>query len=304
MTAKYVIRFSFSLLLTLPLFAQGEFAAPVEPYACTSFAVYTAEPIYGMNFDYTEVDVRFVIYPEDELRVFMMEFEYGPESYVPIVGMNSDGLFSSCQMLYPAAPPDVRSDSSELFSWELHINALFLHGSVAEVLDYLDERRLIDSDPALHNHIADAQGNAVVVEPTDARDEITTKQGSFSVMTNFPNNAFRAVGWEQVEGVGADRYRESWRYITEQLSCYNLEHALATLEGVVMNAGEWATRCSTVYLPEQNLVYIALAGDFSRIWEVSLLAGTVSTWRGFETTATAPLGPGGLMAAELPGYGE
>ncbi len=88
------------LTQTITLNANPSAPLPTVPYACTSFAVYSAETWYGMNFDYPEVELRFTLNRAGELKLFQMEFRQG-DGFVPTVGMNSAGLFASCQMLYP-----------------------------------------------------------------------------------------------------------------------------------------------------------------------------------------------------------
>ena len=38
-------------------------------------------------------------------------------SFVPTVGMNSAGLFASCQMLYPEADVGAQVGASEMYTW-------------------------------------------------------------------------------------------------------------------------------------------------------------------------------------------
>ena len=91
----------FLIILLVGVFSTGAVqmrAAPASPWACTSFAVYSNGPLYGMNFDYSEVPIRFTIREFGDLSVFQMEFNVDGD-YIPTVGMNSKGLFASCQML-------------------------------------------------------------------------------------------------------------------------------------------------------------------------------------------------------------
>lgn len=47
---------------------------PERRYACTSFAVFADRPLYGMNFDYPDVELRFTLTRVGDRKVFVMEF--------------------------------------------------------------------------------------------------------------------------------------------------------------------------------------------------------------------------------------
>ena len=46
-------------------------------YACTSFAVFSSNNLYGMNFDYPDTDIRFVIHKTKAGKTFSLEFKEG-----------------------------------------------------------------------------------------------------------------------------------------------------------------------------------------------------------------------------------
>jgi len=86
-----------SLLMILPQINRG--------YACTSFAVYSEEPVYAMNFDYPETEIRFIVVDNSDLKAFFMQFDYMTykegNQFASTLGMNSKGLFTTLQMQYP-----------------------------------------------------------------------------------------------------------------------------------------------------------------------------------------------------------
>lgn len=69
--------------------------------ACTSFAVYFDEPIYGMNFDFvedTEILFTVISLPHVDLPFFIMMFTYNG-GFGSNVGMSTKGQFASHQEL-------------------------------------------------------------------------------------------------------------------------------------------------------------------------------------------------------------
>ena len=69
--------------------------------ACTSFAVYSGKPLYGMNSEYPPSEPRFSLEEHKAGCVFIGSFWMG-DHYGRAVGMNDQGLFASCQMVFPA----------------------------------------------------------------------------------------------------------------------------------------------------------------------------------------------------------
>ena len=263
--------------------------------ACTCFAVYTNQPIYGMNFDYPPVDIRFTLTPAGGMRVFQMEFLLQGR-YASTVGMNSRGLFGSCQMRYPIGTPAAAGDD-EIYTWQLFDHALHHFTSLDQVTALLSQKRLVHSRTSLHDCFADPI-DALVVEPGTEGNAITRKQGDYLVMTNFPLKDFSGKNPDQMTGVGADRYRAACRHIEVHLKDFTVDQAFTTLEKA-QSKGRWPTLASMVFLPYQGIVYIALNSDFSHIWRVSLPDGILATHAGFSLQREMPLDASGIRAACL-----
>ena len=89
----------FFFILFIMLFLCSE-----TIYACTSFAVYANQVYYGMNFDFINLPIKFLISVNGDIRTFHLAFERTigeMKFFVHTAGMNSLGLFSSCQELHP-----------------------------------------------------------------------------------------------------------------------------------------------------------------------------------------------------------
>lgn len=72
--------------------------------ACTSFAVYSNQVYYGMNFDFANLPMKFLISTNGDIRTFHLAFERvmgEMKFFVNTAGMNNKGVFSSCQELHP-----------------------------------------------------------------------------------------------------------------------------------------------------------------------------------------------------------
>jgi hypothetical protein len=297
-----------SLVLALPSvdpttyyeFSLADFegvGSPSLPFACTSFAVYAGETLYGMNFDYPDVECRFTIRPSGDMNVFQMEFLQGND-YSATVGMNSAGLFSSCQMLFPEVPETRSPGPDEVYPWQVYRQALFDAERVEEVAEFISDRRVVHWSVTLHDLFADVHGNAMVVEAGDGENVVTRIEDDFIVMTNFPNGDFAGQGYERVEGVGAERYKAAYENISAHMGTFDVARAFETLEKAV-SSGDYPTQVSMVFAPETGTVYVALKQDFGRIWKVSIADETIETYSGFDTTMEAELGSSGVLASDL-----
>ena len=279
---------------------RGEFRA--GSFACTSFAVYAGETLYGMNFDYPDVELRFTIRPSRDKQVFQMEFAQG-DGFAVTVGMNSAGLFSSCQMLHPEARATASPGPNDLYPWQVYEEALFNMESVKEVTEFISDKRVVHWSVTLHDLFADVYGDAMVVEAGRTENVITRIEDDFLVMTNFPNGEFAGQSYTEVEGVGADRYQIAYENISDNLDRFDVELGLETLQKAVLS-GEFSTQASMVFDPERGQVYIALRRDFDKIWKVSIADGTIETFSGFSRTRTMPLDASGVLASELQSSGS
>jgi len=250
-----------------------------------------------MNFDYPDVEIMFTINPSGDLKVFQMEFLQEGD-FVPTVGMNSEGLFASCQMLYPEANGLTRAGASEVYTWQVYRESLFSFRTVEEVAEFLSDKRVVHWNLTLHDLIADEHGDAMVVEAGDEENVITRIEGDFIVMTNFPNGEFAGKGYQDVEGVGAKRYKAAYEHILGDKSVFDVDQALETLEKAV-STGEWPTLCSMVFDPDNGDVFIALNRDFDRVWKVSMEAQTIENYRGVRQGKKMPLASSGIRASEL-----
>ncbi len=271
--------------------------------ACTGFAVYVdSENIfYGMNFDYSDADMIFTIRDSDSLRVFEMGFRSGAYwSYT--VGMNSLGLFCSDQEQHPIIHNYNEQGPNEIYIWDLQNYALANLSSVDQIENYLSGKRLIhhSSWTSCHLLTADLNANACIFEVGDIDDEIIPMSGKYMVMTNFRNADFVDVPYDEVYGVGADRYKAACEYIEENLTNFDFDDGIELLNQTAQSI----TQCSMLFLPLENNVYIKLSGDPGKIWRLSISEQFIETFQGFDRYIRLPVGSSGITASQLQNYSQ
>jgi len=289
-----IIRSACRWLPTLLLFL----AVPVA--ACSSFATYANGPLYGMNFDYpASAKIRFVIDTHGDLKVFHLTFSRY-ERFIPTVGMNSAGLFISDQILEGERTSVSGLDGETLFPWQLYHRALQECTDVATVRNFLAKRRL-HNDPflGLHLLIADSSGDALIAEVGAKENALMGIKGDFIVMTNFSLVANRGRNYDDMSGVGAERYRIIYEELVRNGAQFDVEQTFAFLSSATNCSPSYPTRCSMVFDPGRGEIFIAMETDYTRIWKVSLAVGTIETYRGFAEHRQWPLGTDGILATDL-----
>ncbi len=270
--------------------------------ACTGYAVYADKTWYGMNFDYPpESDIRFSVSDYEGCSIFMMHFFNNDRMFwVPTVGMNEHGLFSSLQYQCPMIEGTPHQSPGELYIYQLFNTAINDCSLLYELECVIDSVELINLyDLTLHTLIADTSGNALIAEAGEGENLITGINGNWIVMTNFPNADFINTTPAEIVGVGDERYRRAFAYIEENYSSFGLPEAIGTLEAAVNNDAEWGTKASMVFDPLERKVYIGIDGDFQRIWRISMDERIIETWSGFIKYRSALMGVNGINVPQL-----
>jgi hypothetical protein len=270
--------------------------------ACTSFAVYTSQPIYGMNFDYAWFPMKLRIVTKGDLRTFHLSFEkqFGETRFFADTGgMNSKGLFYACQGLYPVAPipPEPKEGTLPLYLLnEMPENT----GTIKKIEQACNNHHLVQIKGAsIHTLFADKTGRAMVVETGKKQNILTHRTDNFIVMANFANHSLAGKSYKEAKGCGDYRYKIIHEYIEKNFEKFDVDHGLTVLEKAFNNSPDYPTTCSMVYAPETNSIYIAFRRDFTKIWKISLMEGTIETFRGFKTEIKRPLDQDGLLVSYL-----
>lgn len=264
-------------------------------YACSSFAIYSDQPIYGMNFDYYNTEISLCIAEEKGQDIFALVFKEGGLS-IPSVLMNESGLFITLQIQYPSQEEKSKRSASELFIDELIM--YITEPKVDEVLGEIRNTRLVHrANYTLHAMLADIDGNAVIAEAGTDANELLPINDNFIVMTNFKHSDFRDMPLEEISGTGADRYRAAYKYLGQSRENFSVDNAFECLQ----KTAQAITLCSMVFEPKEDFIYLALNGDFEKLWKISLKEKSIETYRGFEENIKLhfPEGTEGILASDL-----
>lgn len=297
MIANFIKRAGTIFILILMLTSLSSWQE--KKLDCTCFAVYFDKVYYGMNFDYPDVEIKIVIGKTSQGKRFLMNFEQN-SGFVSTVGMNDKGLFSSEQMLYPENYNPNPRGPNEVYVWDIFEYATANCDNVQQIIDYMDTRRLIQgSDICLHSFVADKSANAIVIEPGNTGNLITSINDDFLIMTNFPIADFTGRPYNEVTGAGADRYIAAFEYISQNRNSFGYDEGIETLRRTLQTSGGYPTQCSMLFDPENNEVYVAFKNDFAKIWKVSINDGTIVSHSGFNNIISMDLGPTGILASEL-----
>ncbi|MCP4130249.1 MAG: linear amide C-N hydrolase [bacterium] len=271
-------------------------------YACTSFAVYSNQVIYGMNFDFANIPMKFFIAANGDIRTFHLAFERTlgeMKFFVNTAGMNSKGLFASCQELHPIDENPPAKTDENIFTFEVY-DAMARNESFNEIKETCNTAQMVNiPNITLHNLIADAEGNAMVTEAGENKNNITVMDGRYMVMTNFPNCSMNNKSYTEAEGKGADRYKICHEYILDAGNNFTTGNGLELLELAYNRDPDYPTGCSMVFDPRNQEVFVALNRDFSHLWKVGLDAGTIEQHKGFNSEKEYDLNGDGVAVSEL-----
>jgi len=267
-------------------------------YACTSFAVYSDEPVYAMNFDYPETELRLVVEESKKMNVFFLQFMQGGR-YQSTAGMNEKGLFTALQMQYPQLSGQSSRSGDEMFIYELAWS-IDSNENVEDAMKALGNKRLVQMKGlTLHTMLADPEGNAVIAEAGIDGNELIPITDDFIVMTNFKNSDYKDIAYDKIPGIGSDRYIKAYEYISGNRDSFHFENALEGLKMNVQDGGSFPTLSSIVFVPAEKYAYIALHRDFDRLWKVSVEDKTIETFRGFEKHVKIQIPKNGVLASDL-----
>lgn len=271
-------------------------------YGCTSFAVFSTNNLYGMNFDYPETEIRIIIHQTELGKAIALEFKEGNE-YIPFVGMNSKGLLVASQMLYPNKQPKEKLEKNEIYIGELG-SLIGVHEKVGQIENYILDKKLVNMPITIHKLFADKYGDSMIVEVGDYENNIVKTNENFIVMTNFSNSNFIDKDYHEVYGVGADRFKIAYEHIKDNFDEFDIDSGWEVLKRTVQPSGSYPTLCSMMFNPESGDIYIALNRDFQKIWKISLENETIESLTGFEKPIEFKIEPRGILASELTNVGE
>ena len=250
---------------------------------CTSFAVYShKKAIYGMNFDTEEIDMQLKVNCYNDMSLFYFSALAG-NNYRDIAGFNSEGLFICTQAVKYGPGFKSSCDENDWTAFAIFEEALKNTRKASEFFGILHNRVLsyprnpLYPDLGLHTIIADKTGDAFILEEGNDENIITPVPDDFIIMTNFPNGDFKEANYNEVFGIGANRYICAHEYIHNNIHSFGIKEAFEVLS----KTSQENTLCSIVYDPLKNEIYISFKKDLRKKWKISLLEKTIQSLDGF-----------------------
>lgn len=250
---------------------------------CTSFAVYSQQKaIYGMNFDTDDIDLKLRINSYDDRNVFYFS-ALADNKYRDIAGFNSEGLFICTQAVEYGPGFKSCCDENDWFAFDIFDDALKQTKKASEFFEVLNKRVIsyprnpLYPNLGLHTIIADKTGDAFILEEGDNANIISPNHNNFIIMTNFPNGNFKDANYNEVYGIGADRYICAHEYIAKNIHDFGINEAFEALS----KTSQDNTLCTIVYEPLKSEIYISFKKDLSKKWKISIIEKTIQSLDGF-----------------------
>jgi hypothetical protein len=249
---------------------------------CTSFAVYGQEKtIYGMNFDTDEIDLKLKVFCYNDKNIFYFSGLLD-NIYRDIAGVNSDGLFICTQAVKYSPGFKSSCNENDWFAFDIFDEALKKTRKTSEFFEILNKRVIsyprnpLFPDLGLHTIIADKTGDAFILEEGNDTNIVSPSHNDFIIMTNFPNGDFKEANYNNVYGIGADRYICAHEYIHNNIHSFGINEAFEVLS----KTSQEDTLCSIVYEPLKNEIYISFKKDLSKKWKISMIEKTIQSLDG------------------------
>lgn len=295
---------TFNRTLFLSMFFLIISLVPDSVFACTSFAVYSNQVFYGMNFDFANVAMKFLITTNGDMKTFHLAFErmFGDlVFFVKTAGMNTKGLFASCQEQHPLQGDLQRFNNEDTYIFQLYEKIDCLNNT-EDIKKMTDNTKIINlPELNLHNLFADMTANAIVTESCNDGNATTSMEGRFMVMTNFANYLLDGKTYIEAEGKGAERYKICHEYLHDTIDDFTIENCLELLEKAYNRDPEYPTACSMAFDPQNNDVFIALFGDYKKILKLSINNNSIETWKGYKdrNVQSVSVGDEGVLISDL-----
>lgn len=269
---------------------------------CTSFVVYKNRPIYAMNFDLWESDARIRIDSGGSIPCFFYEVNHTGE-FLETAGMNTKGLFGNFQGNLSDKHVNVIPDDSCIKVEQLYRQVMPSTDSLETVKKIIEQKTVIyppipPEYNKLHNMFADSQGNALILETADGKNDITVMDKDFLVMTNFPMGQFKDIAYTDIKGAGSERYITAYDALLKSNS-FDIENAFELLAKTAQKEEAWETLMSMVFVPDEVSVYFAVKRNYNKVWKVDIEKNLLLSYRGFDSFKSMVINSSGININDL-----
>ena len=266
---------------------------------CTSFAVYSQKPIYGLNFDFPDVKIKVEIETVASGEVFYLCFQWNGR-YHRVAGVNQAGLFAAAQILVAPFEIEPQPGDRSITPYELFSRALKAGRNIDDVLKILGNRRLAYTTLRKgHQLYADISGKTCVLEPGPESNRIYALCESNTVLTNnlFERQKVRAAA--NMRRLGVDRYLIAEEVIAANAADFTIANGFDLLRRTLLTRGRFTTQCSIVVDPRENTVYLSLKKDFEHLWKIDIAAHSLKPMNGELKPAIRSIPSGSLTSGKL-----
>ncbi|GKX27679.1 hypothetical protein SH1V18_01590 [Vallitalea longa] len=250
---------------------------------CTSFACYNNAPIYGMNFDYNDVKLKFNIVNQNNINIFQIMFQIEGE-YVPTAGFNSNGIFGAAQVMISDIETFVEGNDDLIEPYLVYKKAMENASDIEYIMDNVIGQKRLNYSRQLKGHqlYADEFGQTVIIEPSKSGNTYLISDKKNTVMTNFSNSELINKDINSINGFGIDRYITATKMLNNIQDKFDYDLAFEVLEKTQLSEGEITTQCSIVIKQDSMDIFLCVRRDFNKIWKISLNDKTIETYRGFK----------------------
>ena len=177
-------------------------------------------------------------------------------AYSPCDGINEYG-FAVATLTDAAATYPEQNDKITLFDMTLPRLLLSKARSVEEAIYYTEKYNFFYDVAPLHYMVADASGQAAVIEFVDGKMVVTKREKKYLVVTNFT-----LYGNPTKTGFGKDRYENIQNTLERQGGVISEEDALELLKrNVIPGDEQW----SAVYNLTKKTLSVTFSGDYENV---------------------------------------
>lgn len=235
-----------------------------------------------MNFDTDDIDLKLKVKRYNDMNLFYFS-ALVDNKYRDIAGFNSEGLFICTQAVEYSPGFKSSCGENDWFAFDILDEALKETRKASEFFKILNKRVIsyprnpLYPDLGLHTMITDKTGDALILEEGNATNIVSRIQDDFIIMTNFANGDFKEANYNEVYGIGADRYICAHELIQNNIHSFGINEAF----DVLCKTSQANTLCSIVYEPINNEIYISFKKDLSKKWKISIIEKTIQSLDGF-----------------------
>ncbi len=225
---------------------------------CTRFVYHGDNMITGFNFDIDpDVWKHRVMTEKDRFFIGILRPDGTYHSYH---GVNRNG--NAGTLLYVHGNPTGEYEDGPQCMTIADLTEQFIKAQISfdEALSILKTKKITYApDSTMQAMLSDIHGRAVIIEPGIGYREECRK---YSLVTNY--SLIQPESTKPFIVPGDDRYERAVKLLDGYDNQFSIPDAFAFLHSV-RQEGEWATRVSFVYTPEEQTVYYAENNDFEHI---------------------------------------